>query len=141
MADPIRFPVAPRVSRQLLSGLSTPAAGMSVQQKFLDVIAQNLANVETTKTADGGPYKRQVVTVSGDAAAGSTQVDAVTDPRPGRQVYDPGHPDADKDGFVNYPNVDVNNELVDLMVARRVFEANASVFQAAKAMLRRALDI
>lgn len=141
MADPIRIPVTPRLSRQLLSGLSTPAAGMSVQQKFLDVISQNLANVETTKTADGGPYKRQVVSVSGDAATGSPRMDAVTDPRPGRQVYDPGHPDADKDGFVNYPNVDVNNELVDLMVARRVFEANASVFQAAKAMLRRSLDI
>ena len=141
MADPLRIPSTPRVTRQLLSGLSTPAAGMSVQQRFLDVISQNLANVETTKTADGGPYKRQVLTVSGDAAAGSPQVDAVVDPRPGRQVYDPGHPDADKDGFVTYPNVDVNNELVDMMVARRVFEANASVFQAAKAMLRRALDI
>ena len=54
---------------------------------------------------------------------------------------DPGHPDADADGFVAYPNVDVNTELVDMMVARRVFEANASVFQAAKAMLRRSLDI
>ena len=77
MADPLRIPVTPRVPRQLLSGLSTPAAGMSVQQRFLDVISQNLANVETTKTADGGPYKRQVLTVSGDAAAGSSQVDAV----------------------------------------------------------------
>lgn len=141
MAEPLKFPTFPRTSRQLLSGLTTPAAGMSVQQKFLDVISQNLANVETTKTADGGPYKRQIVTVSGDVAAGEGSAQAVTDPRAGRTMYDPGHPDADADGFVAYPNVDVNTELVDLMVARRVFEANASVFQAAKAMLRRALDI
>lgn len=141
MAEPLKFPTFPRTSRQLLSGLTTPAAGMSVQQKFLDVISQNLANVETTKTADGGPYKRQVVTVSGDVSTGEAAAQAVTDPRAGRTMYDPGHPDADADGFVAYPNVDVNTELVDLMVARRVFEANASVFQAAKAMLRRALDI
>jgi flagellar basal-body rod protein FlgC len=55
--------------------------------------------------------------------------------------YDPGHPDANADGFVEYPNVDVNTELVDLMLARRIHEANATVFQAAKSMLRRALDI
>jgi flagellar basal-body rod protein FlgC len=56
-------------------------------------------------------------------------------------VYDPGHPDANADGYVEYPNVDVTNELVDLMIARRVHEANATVFQAAKAMLKSALDI
>jgi flagellar basal-body rod protein FlgC len=114
-----------------MRGLAAPAQGMSVQQRFLEVISQNLANVETTRTPEGGPYRRQVV-VDGQV---------VSDPRPGRSVYDPGHPDADTDGFVHYPNVDVNNEMVDLLVTRRVFEANASVFQAAKAMLRRALDI
>lgn len=124
-----------------MSGLSTPAAGMSVQQRFLDVISRNLANVETTRTADGGPYQRQVVTVNGDVAEGTGAASEVTDPRAGRRLYDPGHPDADADGFVTYPNVDVNTELVDLMVARRVFEANATVFQAAKSMLRRALEI
>ena len=81
------------------------------------------------------PYKRQVVVSDG------SQLNQVSDTRPGRTLYDPGHPDADADGFVAYPNVDVNTELVDMMVARRVFEANASVFQAAKAMLRRSLDI
>ena len=82
-----------------------------------------------------------VVTVSGDVAEGAPVASEVTDPRAGRRLYDPGHPDADADGFVTYPNVDVNTELVDLMVARRVFEANATVFQAAKSMLRRALEI
>ena len=72
-------------------------------------------------------------------AAAETRV--VEDAPPGRKVYDPGHPDADADGFVEYPNVDINTELVDLMIARRVHEANATVFQAAKGMLQRALEI
>jgi flagellar basal-body rod protein FlgC len=63
------------------------------------------------------------------------------DPTEGPMVYDPGHPDADKAGYVRYPNVQVTTELVDLMEARRVYEANATVFQAAKQLLRRALDI
>ena len=65
----------------------------------------------------------------------------VEDTSPGRMQYDPGHPDANADGYVEYPNVDINTELVDLMIARRLHEANASVGQAAKSMLRRALDI
>jgi len=141
VADPIQFPVFPRVTRQLLSSLGTPAAGMSLQQRFLDVISQNLANVETTRTPQGGPYQRQIVVAGGTGPDGGTRTEQVSDPRPGRTLYDPGHPDADADGFVAFPNVDVNTELVDMMVARRVFEANATVFQAAKAMLRRSLDI
>ena len=141
MADPIGFPSQPRVARQLLGSLGTPAQGMSLQQRFLDVIAQNLANVETTRMPEGGPYQRQIVTASGTGADGGSQLQQVSDPRPGRSLYDPGHPDADADGFVAYPNVDVNTELVDMMVARRIFEANASVFQAAMVMLRRSLDI
>ncbi len=109
---------------------------MSTQQRFLEVIAKNIANANTTRTPEGGPYRREVATAAGD---GTAEVSA--DPRPGRKLYDPGHPDADADGFVEYPNVDLNTEMVDLMVARRAFEANATVFQAAKSMLRRALDI
>jgi flagellar basal-body rod protein FlgC len=118
-----------------MRSLGISAEGMGTQQTFLDVIAKNLANAETTRTPEGGPYKREVA-VSG---AGGTQV--VEDTRPGRLVYDPGHPHANADGFVEYPNVDINSELVDMMIARRVHEANATVFQAAKAMLKRALEI
>jgi flagellar basal-body rod protein FlgC len=100
------------------------------------VISTNIANAETTRTPDGGPYRREVATTEGAAAVTTTE-----DSRPGRKVYDPGHPDADADGFVTYPNVDLNTEMVDMMIARRVHEANATVFQAAKAMLRRALEI
>jgi flagellar basal-body rod protein FlgC len=127
--------------RQLLHPLSAPAAGMAIEQKFLEVIASNIANSETTHTPEGGPYKRQVAVTDRDATSGQLVMRVVEDAQPGRKVYDPGHPDADADGFVTYPNVDLNSELVDLMIARRIHEANATVFQAAKSMLRRALDI
>lgn len=73
--------------------------------------------------------------------AGVEATEIITDPTPGPLVYDPGHPDADAQGYVRYPNVRVTDEITDLMDARRIYEANASVFQAAKLMLRRALDI
>ena len=130
-----QFPIWPRPVRQFMRSLGISAEGMATQQKFLEVISGNLANAEVTKTPEGGAYRRQVAV----AGAGGTQV--VADPRPGRMVYDPGHPDADANGFVAFPNVDVNTELVDLMIARRVHEANATAFQAAKAMLKKALDI
>lgn len=114
---------------------------MSRQQAFIEVIAENIANAETTKTADGGPYKRQVARVVQDPATGGFRTDVVKDTAPGRSVYDPGHPDADATGYVQYPNVDIATETVDLMIARRMHEANATVFQAAKAMLKRALEI
>lgn len=141
MADPRIPSVFPRPFRGLLQPLGTSAQGMSVQQRFLEAIATNIANAETTKTPEGGPYRRELVTVERDPNTGALATRTVPDPREGRLIYDPGHPDANEQGFVSYPNVDVNVELVDLMVARRVHEANASVFQAAKAMLKRALDI
>jgi len=131
----------PRPVRQLLRPLQTGADGMATQEKFLEVIAANLANAEVTRTAEGGPYRRQVVSLGRDSQTGEAVAQVAEDQRPGRLVYDPGHPDANAEGFVQYPNVDVSTELVDLMVVRRVHEANASVFQAAKSMLRRAIDI
>ncbi|MFO1200858.1 MAG: flagellar basal body rod protein FlgC [Burkholderiaceae bacterium] len=127
--------------RQLMPGLGTSADGMSVQQRFMEVIARNLANAETTRTPEGGAYKREVAAVGADPNTGQPTMQVTQDPNPGRMVYDPSHPDANAQGFVEYPNVDVNTELVDLMIVRRVHEANVSVFQAAKAMMRRALDI
>jgi flagellar basal-body rod protein FlgC len=127
----------PRPIRSLLRPLTASAAGMSVQQAFIEAISANIANAETTRTADGGPYRRRIAV----AENGNAQVRVVDDATPGRMVYDPGHPDADQNGYVHMPNVDIATETVDLMVARRMHEANASVFQAAKAMLRQALEI
>lgn len=114
---------------------------MATQQKFLDVIAQNISNAGTTRTEDGRPYRRQVAVTERDPRTGTLGVRIVEDSRPGRLVHDPGHPDADEQGYVFHPNVDLNNEMVDLMLVRRVHEANVTVFQAAKQMLRRAIDI
>jgi len=124
-----------------MPGLGTSADGMAVEQRFLEVISRNLANAEVTRTPEGGAYRREVAELAIDPATGQTTMQVRKDPRPGRMVYDPSHPDANTQGFVEYPNVDVNTELVDLMIVRRVHEANVSVFQAAKSMLRRALDI
>jgi flagellar basal-body rod protein FlgC len=127
----------PRPLRSLMRPLATSAAGMSTQQQFMEAISANIANAETTRTAEGGPYRRRVAVSEGSG----TQVRVVNDTTPGRMVYDPGHPDADASGYVRMPNVDIATETVDLMIARRMHEANASVFQAAKGMLRRALEI
>jgi flagellar basal-body rod protein FlgC len=112
---------------------------MTLQQRFLEIIARNIANANTTRTAEGGPYRRQIGVASGGTGGPTAEISQ--DPQPGRLVYDPGHPDANEAGFVEYPNVDSETEIVDLMVARRAFEANASVFEAAKNMLKRALEI
>lgn len=141
MAEPNGIPPGSRPIRNLLGPLGISAAGMSRQQQFMDVIARNIANAETTRTAEGGAYRRQVAVAGIDPLTGNPTTTIVDDVRPGRMVYDPGHPDASDTGYVELPNVDLANETVDLMMARRLHEANASVFQAAKAMLRRALDI
>ena len=135
------FPVWRRPVRSLMRPLGTSAAGMATQQRFLEAIARNIANAETTRTPDGTPYRRQIAVNEPDPVTGQMVTRIVEDPSAGQMVYDPGHPDANEDGYVEYPNVDVNTELVDLMVARRMHEANASVFQAAKSMLRTALEI
>ncbi|HTS88777.1 MAG TPA: flagellar basal body rod protein FlgC [Gemmatimonadales bacterium] len=142
MADPIGaagWP--PRPVRALLGPLGASGAGMGAMGKALDVISQNIANAETTRTPEGGPYQRKVVVFQRTSDGGVEASQVVTDTSPGSEEYDPGHPDADANGFVKLPNVDINTEIVDLMIARRVHDANATVFQAAKAMLRRAIDI
>jgi flagellar basal-body rod protein FlgC len=141
MADPVgSIPQLPRALRQLMGPLGISASGMARQQEFIEVISNNIANAETTRTAGGGPYQRQVA-LAGIDSHGAPITTVQHDTTPGRVVYDPGHPDADAAGYVHYPNVDLATETVDLMVARRMHEANATAFDAAKAMLRRALDI
>jgi flagellar basal-body rod protein FlgC len=139
VADSIRSSAVERKVRELMPSLATSAKGMAVQQRFLEIIAANIANAQTTRTPEGGAYRRQIASIEGSADKLETRIAA--DPNPGRLVYDPGHPDANAEGFVEYPNVDTNTEIVDLMIARRIHEANATVFQAAKSMLRRALEI
>ena len=143
--------------------MSIAASGLSAQRARIETIANNIANAETTRTADGTPYRRKVVQLSespfaeldgsaagaaaaaatkdGDAHGGVEVVEVVEDTSPGTMVYDPGHPDADEAGYVEMPNVRITDEIVDLMEARRMYEANVTVFEAVKAMLRRAAQL
>jgi flagellar basal-body rod protein FlgC len=131
----------------LFGGLSISASGMSAERLRMDVIAENLANANTTRGPNGGPYRRKEVvlqqaggsfadTLSGVEATGITE-----DQSPLKHVYDPGHPDADAQGYVSLPNVEPVTEMVDLITASRGYEANVQALQASKQMFTRTLDI
>ncbi len=134
------------------------AAGMNVERMRLEVSALNLANANTTRGPDGKPFiPQQVVVQAGlspfdatlnaamggmDAQWGTLPVAQVqTSDVPSRQVYDPGHPDADANGFVSYPGVNPVSEMVQLIAVTRAYEANVRAFNAARSMAQRALDI
>jgi flagellar basal-body rod protein FlgC len=145
------------------STLRTSASGLSAQRQRMNVISNNIANVETTRTAAGGPYRRQQVVFSGasfetplmqlvsrgrmDAMSGGrpaagVRVAAVAEDRsPNRLVYQPNHPDANANGYVEMPNVNIVTEMIDMMSATRSYEANVTAMNAAKAMALKALEI
>lgn len=134
------------------------ASGMTVQRLRMDVIAQNVANMNTTRTAAGGPYRRRLVAVQEDIEStsfsqhlarsrnafrgkGVKATAIVEDPTPFKRVHDPGHPDADEEGYVLMPNVDTLKEMVDMISATRSYEANVTAFNAAKSMAIKGLEI
>ncbi len=139
------------------SALKIATTGLSVQRTRMNLTSSNLANVETTRTAEGGPYKRRTAVVGavplsesfeevfGDALHDKThgaEVIAVSaDVSQGRLVYDPSHPDANGDGYVEMPNVNPINEMVDMLTASRAYEANVTAVKAIKSMAQNALDI
>ena len=141
----------------LLQSLRSSASALSAQRIRMDVISNNVANMDTTRTAEGGPYRRQAVTFAErtngpsflaafrqqtNAIAGGVQVSAIIDdPAPPRRVYEPESPDADIDGWVLYPNVNIVTEMTDLVSAGRAYDANVTVLNATKSMAMRALDI
>jgi flagellar basal-body rod protein FlgC len=132
------------------------ASGLRAQRLRMDVITANLANAESTRTPEGGPYRRRDVVLEATPDGGSfdallepggaeTTVVRVTrvveDQRPPRMVFDPGHPDANADGYVPMPNINVVTEMVDLMAATRAYEANVAALNATKRVLEAALGI
>lgn len=132
----------------MLKDFAILSSGMSAQRTRLDLVSSNLANASTTRTAEGGPYQRKVPVFEavgiGDQAAGAAGVrvqEIVDDQTPGPVVYDPSHPDADADGIVRLPNVNVVEEMVDMMTAARSFEANAQAFQTLRDMIRDAINM
>jgi len=145
----------------MFDGLEISASGLTAERMRMDVVAQNLANAQTTRGADGQPYRRQEVVLqertptSGFGAAlagamgggrtgtpGGVQVAQIAkDQTPLKRVYDPGHPDADANGYVQMPNVDSVSEMVDLISAQRAYEANVTAMQAAKQMFSKTLEL
>jgi flagellar basal-body rod protein FlgC len=125
-----------------------PATGMAAERLRLQVIAENLANANSTRGADGQPYRRRAVILEeasgrsfGEVLGGVEARGIQEDTRPGRRVYDPSNPDADAQGYVTLPNVDAVTEMVDLISAQRGYEANVQVLNDAKHMFTRTLDL
>ncbi|HWR05352.1 flagellar basal body rod protein FlgC [Sporomusa sp.] len=140
----------------LFRAIDAAASGMTAERLRMDVISNNIANANTTRTADGGAYHRQMVVFeprSGQASFSqmlSRQVDAgdgvrvtgiIKDNAPLKLMYDPNHPDANREGYVEMPNVNIVTEMVDMITASRAYEANVAAVNAAKSMAAKALDI
>jgi flagellar basal-body rod protein FlgC len=136
----------------LIDTFNIAGSGLSAQRARLQTITSNLANARTTSTEDGGPYKRrapvfvaETVDPFGDSldrALSTVRVDRIEESdSPGRVVYDPTHPDADENGNVTYPDVDVLSEMVDLMTTARSYEANTNALDVTRELAQQALEI
>ncbi len=146
------------MANDLLSSMHISAAGMSAQRTRMDVIAENIANAESTHTREGGPYRRRQVVFqaispkqpfsaafnSAFQTGGQQSVKAaaiVQDKSAFREVYDPSHPDANARGIVQMPNVNPVEEMVDMNAASRSFEANVTTMEASKRMFLKSLEL
>ena len=140
----------------LFSALSVGASGMAAQRARAELLVENMANAETTRTPEGGPYRRKdVIFESGavespfssifnaqvNAPTGVTVADVITDTSEPERRYLPGHPDADKDGYVAFPKMNPAEDMVDLMGSARTYEANVAAIGAVKDMIQRSIDL
>jgi flagellar basal-body rod protein FlgC len=139
----------------ILNTFKISGSAMRAQSQRLDTISSNLANIETTSTPEGGPYKKKSVYFQSTPLSFQNQLDnslrqstqgvkvtkIIEDQRPPRKIYDPAHPDADGEGYVAMPNVNHMEEMVDMMSATRSYQANATVIKSAKRMALKALEI
>ena len=143
----------------MFSAFNVNASGMTAQRYRMDVISENVANASTTRTEDGTPYRRKIVTFAqkGERSDFSKVLGTITRGYSGQgvkvtavledhetemnMVYDPAHPDADENGYVTYPNVNIITEMTNLIDASRAYEANATAFNASKSMALKGLEI
>jgi|SRR5579871_3500629 len=139
----------------LLDALSVSASGMSAQRQRTELLVENLANADTTRTPEGGPYRRKDVVFASDSnsfsslyesavnnnSVGVRVAEVVTDTRDPEKRYMPGHPDADADGYVAYPRMNPAEDMVDLLNASRSYQANVSAISAVKDMLQKSLEL
>ncbi|BDV02105.1 flagellar basal-body rod protein FlgC [Thermodesulfomicrobium sp. WS] len=138
----------------LIQAIDIASSGLTAQRTQLDVTAMNLANAKTTRTMEGGPYRRKepifaeapmspfASLLDRERNLSGVRVEEVrTQDRPFRRVYEPGHPDADEEGYVNYPDINVMEEMTAMLSAMRAYEANVSTITTAKNMFAKALEI
>lgn len=130
----------------VFSGMRISSSALSAERLRMDVVSSNIANMKTTRTQNGGAYRRKVPVFEenydkklGMLGVKSTAIEE--DKSPLRKLYDPNHPDADKQGYVEYPNVDILVEMTDLMTASRAYESNIDTLNAQKNMISKALEI
>lgn len=138
----------------VFSAMEVSASGLSAQRTRMNTIASNMANAQTTRTEAGGPYKRvdpvfeavrveriTALTAAEEAVREVRVANIVQDQRPGTLVYQPGHPDANPEGYVEFPNVNVVEEMVNMITASRAYEAGVTSIEAVKGMAQSALDL
>lgn len=145
----------------LFMGIDASASGLTAERLRMDVISNNIANANTTRTENGGAYHRKFVVfeprnrspknfehtlrnaigLTNEYGEGVRAVSIMEDNTPGPLIYEPGHPDANADGYVEKPNVNIVTEMVDMITAQRAYEANSSAITSAKSMITKALDI
>lgn len=141
----------------LFGSLDISASGMTAQRTRAELLVENLANAETTRTPEGGPYRRKDVVFAEDNTVGSfssafssalggnpsgvTVSETIVDDRAPERRYLPGHPDADKDGYVAFPRINPAEDMVDLMGASRSYEANVAAMSAVKDMIQKSVDL
>lgn len=146
-----------------LQSMNISGSGLTAQKLRMDIIAENIANIDTTRTAEGGPYRRKLAVFqsmntsnsifdkmlfenidnlsASDRIRGVQVTEIVEDPEPFKMVYDPTHPDADENGYVAMPNVNSLKETSDMMEAMRAYDANITAFNAIKKMASNALEL
>jgi flagellar basal-body rod protein FlgC len=137
----------------LITAIDVNASGLTAQRKRVEVSSSNLANAQTTRTLQGGPYRRKDVVFETDSfdetlniamddgISGVEVSQIVEDPRPFDRRYEPGHPDADAEGYVAYPNVNVMEEMANLVEGSRSYEANLAAISIVKTMINRTLEL
>ena len=138
---------------RLTGALSVSSSGMAAERLRMEIIANNIANAQSTRTAAGGPFQRQEVifatadggesisTGGAPSLAGVRPLEIVDDASPPQRVYMPGHPDADQDGYVSFPNVHLPIEMVNLLTAMRSYEANLKAAQSYRQISEQALSL
>ena len=140
-----------------MTSIDIGASALKAERTHLNVISMNLANAKTTRTVDGGPYRRKeaifketevdtpfskAMNSALDQEVKGVRVESIqNDRRPLKQVYEPGHPDADEEGYVSYPDINVVEEMTNMLSAMRAYEANVSTITTSKAMFTKALEI